>query len=579
MIDLAFHPGLVLIAGAGVIALLRGPARSAVVIALPVLGLFLLWRLPEGAALTLPWLGQELLPVASDRLSRLFATVFLIAALGGGLYALTQPSRLEIPAAYVYAGSALGVTLAGDLVTLFVFWELMALASSLVIWSAASRAAYAAGLRYLMVHLLGGMLLFAGITGHIAETGDSALAAMTLDTASQWLMLAGFLVNAAAPPLSAWLPDAYPESSFSGMVFLSAFTTKAAVYVLMRAFPGTELLVWVGLFMVFYGTLYALLQHDLRRVLAYGIVNQVGFMLVGVGIGTEIALNGVAAHAFVHVLYKGLLVMSAGAVLQASGARSLADAAVALRRMPLTAACLLLAALTMGSFPLTAGFISKAMISQAAAEEHNLAVWLLLGVGTVGVLIIMWLLISVAAGRAFLSAGIALPGAASAAPDEPRPAARLDPAWNMGLAMGLFALLCLLPGVWPQALYGMLPYTVDYRAYTGPHVVAQMQLLLFSGLAFYWLGRMLRPVPVLLDFDWLWRASWWRLGQAGSRSRGGAFSAWRKHAHDWTRRAEKAIDLRRGPHGAFLRTRSTRTMALAVMLMLMGYLVLYYAPW
>ena len=153
-------------------------------------------------------------------------------------------------------------------------------------------------------------------------------------------------------PLSAWLPDAYPESSWSGMVFLSAFTTKTAVYVLLRAFPGTELLIYVGLFMVFYGIIYAILENDMRRILAYSIVNQVGFMVVGIGIGTEMALNGAAAHAFTHIIYKALLLMSAGSVLYMTGKRKCTDLGGLFRTMPLTAACGIVGALSISSFPL-----------------------------------------------------------------------------------------------------------------------------------------------------------------------------------------------------------------------------------
>ena len=201
-------------------------------------------------------------------------------AFAGGLFALNQSRVVELAAAFCYAGSAIGVAFAGDLLTVFIFWELMAIASTLVVWSAGP-SARGAGLRYAAVHLLGGVLLMAGIAGEIAATGSLAFGKLALDTVPRWLILAGFLINAGAPPLSAWLPDAYPESSWSGMVFLSAFTTKAAVYVLLRGFPGTELLIYVGLFMVFYGIVYAILENDMRRILAYSIVNQVGFMVVG----------------------------------------------------------------------------------------------------------------------------------------------------------------------------------------------------------------------------------------------------------------------------------------------------------
>jgi multicomponent Na+:H+ antiporter subunit D len=240
---------------------------------------FLSFQAGDGVHLTIEYLGMQLAPFAVDKLSRLFAIIFALMALGGALFALNQPRRLELPAAFLYAGAALGATLAGDLVTLFVFWELMAVGSTLVLWSASTPRAGAASMRYLMVHLFGGMLLFAGVAGHVLESGSTAFTAMGIASLPEKLILAAFLVNAAAWPLSAWLPDAYPEASWSGMVFLSAFTTKTAVYALLRGFPGVELLVYAGLAMVFYGIIYALLENDMRRILAYSIVNQVGFMV------------------------------------------------------------------------------------------------------------------------------------------------------------------------------------------------------------------------------------------------------------------------------------------------------------
>ena len=370
-------------------------------------------------------------------------------AAGGGLFALGQKSRVEVPAAFVYAGSAIGVALAGDLVTLFVFWELMAIGSTLVLWSRGSAPAYRAARRYLMIHLLGGVVLFAGITGHVADTGSVAFGAMAPDSIAHWLILAGFLVNAGAPPLSAWLPDAYPEASWSGTVFLSAFTTKAAVYALMRGFPGTELLIWVGLFMVFYGIVYALLENDMRRILAYSIVNQVGFMVAGIGIGTEMALNGAAAHAFAHIIYKALLLMSAGSVLLMTGRRKCSELGGLFRTMPLTTICGIIGALSISAFPLTSGFVSKSMISQAAADGHLHGVWLLLTAASAGV---------------FLHAGIKFPWFVFFQKDSGlRPA---EPPASMRWAMVFFAFLCIALGVWPEPLYAMLPYAVNFEPYT-----------------------------------------------------------------------------------------------------------------
>jgi multicomponent Na+:H+ antiporter subunit D len=479
---------------------------------------------------------------------------------GGALFALNQPSRLELPAAFVYAGSAIGVVLAGDLLTLFVFWELMTIASVLVIWSEGTLRAYGASLRYLIVHLLGGVLLLIGIGGHVLETGSTAIVVMAPETLAHWLILAGFLVNAGAPPFSAWLPDAYPEASWSGTVFLSAFTTKTAVYVLLRSFPGAEVLIPVGLFMIFYGIIYALLENDMRRILAYSIVNQVGFMVTGIGIGTEMSLNGTAAHAFTHILYKALLLMSAGSVLFVTGKRKCTDLGGLFQTMPLTAACGIVGALSISAFPLTSGFVSKSMISQAAADEHLRVVWLLLAAASAGV---------------FLHAGIKFPWFVFFQKDSgQRPP---EPPLNMRLAMLLFSALCIGLGVFYQPLYRMLPYPTEYVPYTGYHVVAQLQLLLFSGLAFFvMLGWLRRTPTITLDFDWLYR----RLAPALARQAEYGIQVVQARATSVLAAGLRGvaipfIDLHR-PHAFLGRTWSTSRMALGVMMILLAYLLSHY---
>jgi multicomponent Na+:H+ antiporter subunit D len=554
------HPGLVLILAAALVAVTPGRLRAALALAGPLLALILAWRLEQGVLWSTEFLGMEVVPFAADRLSRLFAVIFALMAFCGALFALNQPRRVELPAALLYAGSAIGVALAGDLVTVFVFWEVMAIGSTLVLWSAATPSAYAASLRYVMVHLFGGMLLFAGVALHVLETGTTAFTAIALEGPAQALILAAFLVNAAAWPLSAWLPDAYPEASWSGMVFLSAFTTKTAVYVLLRGFAGTEILIYVGLVMVFYGILYALLENDMRRILAYSIVNQVGFMVTGIGIGTEMALNGAAAHAFTHILYKALLLMSAGSVLLMTGRRKCTDLGGLFRTMPLTALCGTIGALAISSFPLTSGFVSKSMVSQAAGDEHLFIVWMLLAAASAGV---------------FLHAGIKFPWFVFFQKDSGlRPP---EPPWNMRAAMVFVAALCILLGIFYEPLYRMLPYPVQYEPYSGFHVVAQLQLLLFSGLAFFvMLGWLRRTLTLTLDVDWLYRV----LFPAVLRSAGRAleramafaasiFSACLGYVELGARRLH-------GPRGVFARNWPSGAMGLGVMLMLLAFLLSYY---
>jgi multicomponent Na+:H+ antiporter subunit D len=553
-------PALILVLGGLVLPFLGGRARAAWILVLPLVTLALVWALPDGPALTVAYLDYELTPVKADNLSRLFATIFSIMAFAGGLFALNQRRVYELAAAFVYAGSAVGVAMAGDLITVFVFWEMMAVASTLVVWSAGTRSSYRASIRYVMVHLFGGVILMVGIIAHVADTGSVAFGPMRPETFGTWLMLIGFLVNAGAPPLSAWLPDAYPEASWSGTVFLSAFTTKAAVYVLLRGFPGAEILIYVGLYMIFYGIIYALLENDMRRILAYSIVNQVGFMVTGIGIGTEMALNGAAAHAFAHIIYKALLLMSAGSVMFMTGKRKCSDLGGLFQSMPLTTICGGIGALSISAFPLTSGFISKSMINQAAADEHMALAWLLLTAASAGV---------------FLHAGIKFPWFVFFQKDSGlRPP---DPPWNMRAAMILFAVLCIGIGVLPGPLYAILPYPVDYAPYTVAHVVHMLQLLLFAGLAFFlMLSLMKRTLTITLDFDWFYRTFGVSVvrfllrvfGPVDRKARRTGLVAFGRVVHQ--------IYRHHGPAGALARTASAGNMVFWVIVMLAGYLVIYF---
>ena len=552
-------PALALILGGLVLPMLPVGLRRLAVLVLPLLTLLLVWRVPDGVSLQTSFLGYTLALVKGDALSRLFATVFAVMTFAGGLFALNQNRVVELAAAFCYAGSAIGVVCAGDLLTVCMFWELMAIASTLVVWSAGP-SARGAGLRYASIHLLGGVILMAGVAGEIATNGAAGFSRMALDSLPRWLILVGFLVNAGAPPLSAWLPDAYPESSWSGMVFLSAFTTKTAVYVLLRGFPGTELLIYVGLFMVFYGIVYAILENDMRRILAYSIVNQVGFMVTGIGIGTEMALNGAAAHAFTHIIYKALLLMSAGSVLYMTGTRKCTDLGGLFRTMPVTTVCGIVGALSISSFPLTSGFVSKSMISEAAGMQHLGWVWYLLAAASAGV---------------FLHAGIKFPWFVFFQKDSGlRPD---DPPWNMRAAMIFFAVLCIGIGVLPGPLYALLPYKVDFIPYAASHVVFYLQLLLFSGLAFFlMLGWLKRTLTITLDVDWFYR----RLGPTLARHLDrAATTAWSRCV-DMTMRGVRGvpegIQQYLGPEGILARTWSTGAMAFWMTLMLAVYLVLSY---
>jgi len=560
MIDGIIPPALVLLGAAVLIALARGPVRAAVVLLSPLAALWAVWQVPDGVAATASFLGYQIEPLEGSPVRRLFASIFTIMAFAGGLFAFRQARWYELSAAFAYAAGAVGVSFAGDLITLFLYWELMAIFSTVVVWCGGTPAARAAGIRYAIMHLLGGVILKVGIEGVVVHTGSADIQPLFASNFDTWMILIGVLINAAAPPVSAWLADAYPASSPTGSVFLSAFTTKSAVLALILLFPGESVLIWVGLYMIFYGIIYALLENDARRILAYSVVNQVGFMVCAIGIGTETALNGAAAHAFAHIVYKALLFMSAGVVIYRTGMTRCSDLGGLFRTMPLTTICGIIGALAISSFPLTSGFTTKTLISVAAEEQGLALVYFLLAAASAGV---------------FLHAGIKFPWFVFFQKDSGlRPA---DAPWNMGAAMVLFAFLCILIGVYPEPLWALLPYPVDYDVYTPGKVLFYLQLLLFSGLAFFLLlPLMRRTLTVSLDLDWLWRVM-----LAGLANRLLAGAGW-----IWTRftRTSLLIGHRLGPAlsrllggtGAFGRTWQVGTTALWIVVLLTAYVSMYY---
>ena len=556
----AFPPGLILVLGAFLIPFLKGILRPILLVGLPTLALLLVWTLPEGNSLTLPFLDYVLAPVHSSPEGRLFATIFSIMAAVGGLYAWKQANTLELSAAFIYAGSAIGVTFAGDLITLFIFWEVMALGSTAVVWAAGTETAYRASMRYLLIHLLGGVILMAGITAHVMSTGDITFTSMKPDSIGKILILIGFLINAGAPPFSAWIADTYPEASPSGTVFLSAFTTKTAVFALLVGFPGTEILIPIGLYMVFYGIIYALLENDMRRILAYSIVNQVGFMVVAIGIGTSLSLNGASAHAFAHIIYKALLLMSAGSVLMMTGKRKCTDLGGLFQSMPKTATHGIIGALAISAVPFTSGFVTKSLETSAAAYEGMVVVWLLLLAASAGV---------------FLHAGIKFPWFVFFQKDSGlRPP---EPPVNMRAAMTIFSFLCVFIGIFPNLLYTILPYPITYNAYTPGHLVTQFQVLLFAGFAFFaLLPLMKRTLTITLDFDWFYRSFLKAIGTEFSIHMGKFVKTTTDIVFARLQAMFNKLHMQNGPQGILGNTSPSSSMVLWVAVILVSSLLLYY---
>ncbi len=483
------HPALLFILGAALLWLLPLSGRRALILLVPAAAFLLIVNLEPGTAWNYRLFGFDLALLRVDKLSKAFGYVFTINAFACFLFAMHLKTRHEHAAALAYIGASLGAVFAGDLISLYLFWEVMAVTSTFLVLARNTERSGRAAFRYVMVHIFGGLCLLAGILLQVHSTGSVAFDGFDLRSLPTYLILLGFLVNAAAPPFSAWLSDAYPEATVTGGVIMTAYTTKTAVYTLIRGFAGWEILMVVGCFMAIYGIIYAILENDMRRILAYSIINQVGFMICGIGIGTAMAISGVVAHAFCHIIYKALLWMSAGSVLYMTGKSKCTDLGGLYKTMPLTMIFGTIGALAISSFPGLSGYTSKPMIIEAGVHEGLYWVWLVLEIASAGV---------------FLHAGIKFPYFVFFAKDQGlRPG---EPPKHMLAAMALLAFICVFLGFYPGPLYDILPFEVLFQAYTLEHTLNQFQLLMFSALAFFLLLPMLkRTETISIDSDWSYR--------------------------------------------------------------------------
>ncbi len=564
-------PGMILIVGALALPFLRGRVQAAWTVVLPVLGLLHLLALGQGTCLEFSFLGYELTVVRIDRLSFAFGLIFHLSAILSAVFALHVRDTTQHVATMMYVGSAIGGVFAGDLITLFVFWEITAITSVFLIWASRTTAAYRAGIRYLVIQVGSGVLLLAGVILYYQATGSLAFDRLIgadgrLATAAPGVLLIflAFGIKCAFPFLHNWLQDAYPKATITGTVFLSAFTTKLAVYALARGFPGTDILVPIGLAMTLFPVFYAVIENDLRKVLAYSLNNQLGFMVVGVGIGTAMSLDGTVAHAFAHILYKALLFMSMGAILYRVGTVKVSELGGLYKSMPWTTVFCIIGAASISAFPFFSGFVSKSLILTAVADEHQMLVFAGLLVASAGVM---------------EHSGIKIPFFGFFGHDS---GLRVKEApMHMLISMGITAALCIVLGVFPTLLYKLLPgQGSGFHPYTAGHVITQFQLLLFAALAFGVLlkTRIYPPeVPSLnLDFDWTYRRALPAVMRVVMYVGGQAKEVITGVAMSGLKMVSRGIFHLHGPEGVFARTWNTGAIVIWVVIGLGAYLLLYF---
>jgi len=555
-----FHPFLPFLVAAILAGFTKGKVRSAIMLLAPVVGGLHLLGVESGTVVEYQLMNLNLMPYRVDDLSLIFGYIFHIGAFIAILYSIHLKDTLQHVSGLLYAGSAVGAVFAGDLFTLFIFWEILGLSSAFLVWASRDEKSVSIGIRYLVFQVLSGVLLMAGAIWYWLDTGSLMFNEIGIDAAGAWLIFFAFGIKCGFPFLHNWITDGYPASTATGTVFLCCFTTKVAVYAMARGFPGTEMLIYIGAFMACYPIFFAVIENDLRRVLAYSMINQLGFMVCGIGVGSALALNGATGHAFNDVLFKGLLFMSMGAVLYVTGRTKASELGGLYKKMPITASLCIVGALTISAFPLVAGFISKSMVMSALIEEGHSVIWVFMLFASAGVL---------------EHAGIKIPYFAFFAHDQNIPAREAPK--NMLFAMGIAAVLCVAIGVFPSILYNILPYDAPYSPYDMTHVLTQLQLLAFATLGVVFLhrsGRYPAEVPSInLDAEWFYRKSFPRIYQSIKR----ILASIGQVVGNWLRGRSASlmsgINRTHGPEGTMARTWLTGSMVLWVAVLLAAYLL------
>ncbi len=492
---LMLHPGIIMIAMGFLVMLLPRSMRKPVSVIAPLAATWAFLQMTEDSSLPYelaPYIKMEFIHM--DSLAWSFMLVFCIIAVLNSIYGLSVQHRHECGMSMIYAGSVMGVILAGDCLSLIIFWEISAFASTYVIYCKHDRVSARASFRYLLMHAFGGNMLLAGLIIYMFHYGnDLEHLAVCVGEPCFWLIAIGVAVNAAIPPFHAWLPDAYPESTATGTVYLSSFTTKAAIYLLIRLFAGMEDLVWIGAIVAIYGACMAIMENGIRRLLAYHIISQLGMMIAAVGAGEAIGIDAATAHAFTNILFKGVLMMGAGAVMYATGRSKITELGGLAKKMPVTAGCFLIASLAIAGLPGLSGFVSKALIMDSMHEAGYTIPALLLTAGGVGTLLSITLKINW-----FVFFG--------PCEDEKASEVKRTVPWTMNAAMILGTAATIAIGLFPGRFYSLMPHQTMVNPYHLGHVLEYVAIFIGGSVPFFLYLKKMKPHDeITIDFDWFYR--------------------------------------------------------------------------
>lgn len=490
-LDCFLHPAAGFFLLALILPFFRGRIWRWLLFVPPLIAIFLAFRMKLGSYWALSYVGQNLVLGWVDHLSIFFVALFSLMTFICTTFAFHVRQKAHHVASLFYMGASFGCILAGDYWTLYIFWQFMTVSSAFLIWFSQRPKSAEAGFRYILLLLLSSVLLLAGILLRQRATGTFVFSPADAHMMwhFDWLILAAFCINGAVVPLHAWLTDAYPEATVPGAVFLSVFTTNTAVYALTRCFVGLDVLVILGVVMAVYGAFYAITVNNIRRILAYLMVSQGGFMLAGIGMGTKMGLDGAMVLVYAHTFSNALLFMAAGCLILMVKEEHLSRLGGLASKFPFILTCTMVGALSMSAMPLLNGFVAIPMILEATWQESPvLAIALLLAMaGT------------------FTAVGLRLPYFAFWA-KKPSKGKQDTLPLNMSVAMVLAALFCFIQGAFPQLLYRRLPAPVEENPFTLWKILGAFLFLGLISMVFIFVRRGLTPgTRRLPDFDLLYR--------------------------------------------------------------------------
>ena len=500
MMTFSITPGLIFILGSFFTFLVKKNLQKLVILSIPFLAAYNLFYTSSPS--TIPFLTGSLDLMHTDTLSVLFGSLFIFVSIIAFIYGFNTAKHSEYIAALIYIGSAISVVFTKDYISLYIFWELMALSSVFLILLKGTNFSRKAGLRYIVVHLVGGLILLAGIILQIHQTDSILIAPLELTSVSTILIFIGVLVNAAAVPFSSWLTDAYPESTLMGGVILSSITTKTALYVLLRVFAGVDILIFIGAFMAVYGVFFGLIENNIRRCLAFSVINQLGFKLLAVGLGSPLAIAGACLHAVCGVIYNSVLWMTAGSIIERTGKENFSDLSALRSKMPVIFTYALIGVASISALPLTSGFVSKKLIVKAVEKANLVGPWIMLEIASFGVIL-------------FIACKFIYFAFIRTNPNVVISVKKINP--FMSISTSVMAFLCIYLGLFPKSLYNVVPYSAEllastpsyfsaiYIKYFSNSLISVQKFLFTVSIFLIFINFKFINNKITLDFDWFYR--------------------------------------------------------------------------